>query len=144
MKGILSLEFFRQKCLLSFQTKLVLVTFLHSASVQSVKLSQSQLHLESEANFGQLSMESEAMSQIFLHPFFFFSQANIPILHCFTVHYALDPSNSLFRSVRGMDGNIRFQFQGRASLFSKGSTPERNTLILGRVEYWPKGHQPQF
>jgi len=33
-----------------------------------------------------------------------------------------------------MDGNIHFQFQGQASPFSEESTPERNTLILGRDE----------
>ena len=39
MKGIVPFKFSRQACLLSFQAKLVLVTFLHSASVQSAKLS---------------------------------------------------------------------------------------------------------
>jgi len=38
-EGDCSLEFSRQKCLLSFQAKLVLVTFLQSASVQSGNLS---------------------------------------------------------------------------------------------------------
>ena len=33
-----------------------------------------------------------------------------------------------------MDGNICFQFQGQASLFSEGNTPERNTLIVGEDE----------
>ena len=50
------------------------------------------------------------------------------------MHYAPGPSNSLLRSVKGMDRNIHFQFQGQASLFSEGSTSKRNTLILGRDE----------
>ena len=33
-----------------------------------------------------------------------------------------------------MDGNIYFQFQGQASLFSEGRTPEQNALILGGDE----------
>ena len=51
----------------------------------------------------------------------------------FIVHYAPDPSNTLFR-VRGIDGNIHFQFEGQASLFSEGSTPERNAFISGGDE----------
>ena len=57
------------------------------------------------------------------------------ILLCFVVHYTLGPSNSLFGSVKGMDGNICFQFQGQVSLFSEGSTSARSALILGGDEY---------
>jgi len=57
------------------------------------------------------------------------------ILLYLVVHYASGPSNSLFGFIRGMDGNICFQFQGQASLFSEGSTPERNALILGGDEH---------
>ena len=56
------------------------------------------------------------------------------VLLCFAVHYTPGPSNSLFGSVRGMDGNVHVQFQGQASFFSYGITPERNTLILGEDE----------
>ena len=40
------------------------------------------------------------------------------------------PSNSLFQTVRGIDGNVRFQFQGQTSLFSERSSSERDVLIL--------------
>ena len=56
------------------------------------------------------------------------------ILLCFVAHYTPGPSNSLFGSVREMDGNIRFEFLEQASLVSEGNTPERNALILGRDE----------
>ena len=56
------------------------------------------------------------------------------IILCFVVHYAPGLSNTLFRSMRRIDGNIHFQFEGQASLFSEGSTPERNALILGGDE----------
>ena len=56
------------------------------------------------------------------------------ILLCFVVQHAPSTSNSLFGSMREMDGNIRFQFQGQALLFSEGSTLERNTFILGGDE----------
>ena len=56
------------------------------------------------------------------------------IIFYFAVHYTSGPSNSLFGSVRGMDRNIRFQFQGQASLFSEESTLKRNALILGGEE----------
>jgi len=49
---------------------------------------------------------------------------------CFAVHYSLGQSNTLFGSMRRMNGNIHFQFQGKASLFREESTPERNALIL--------------
>jgi len=52
----------------------------------------------------------------------------------FTVHYAPGPSNTLFGFVKGIDGNIHFQFEGQASLFSEGSTPECNTPISGGDE----------
>ena len=55
-------------------------------------------------------------------------------LYCFAVHYSPGLSNTLFGSVRGMDGNVHFQFQRQASLFSEESTPERNALILGGDE----------
>ena len=50
------------------------------------------------------------------------------------MHNTPGPYNSLFESERGMDGNLRFQFQGQALLFSERSTLKRNTLILGRDE----------
>jgi len=52
----------------------------------------------------------------------------------FVVHYALGPFNSLFELVRGMNENVRSQFQGQLSLFSNGSTSKRNALILGGDE----------
>ena len=52
----------------------------------------------------------------------------------FIVHYAPSPSSTLFRTVRGIDGNIHFQFEGQASLFSEGSTQECNALISGGYE----------
>ena len=55
------------------------------------------------------------------------------ILNCFAVHYAPDLSNILFEFVRGIDGNIHFQFEGQTSLFSEGSTPERNALSRVRM-----------
>ena len=57
------------------------------------------------------------------------------VLLCFAVHYTPDLSNNLFGSVRGKDGNVGFQFQGQASLFNEGSTPERNALIMGGDEH---------
>jgi len=45
------------------------------------------------------------------------------------VHYTPGPLNSLFGSVRGLDGNISLQFQGQASLFSERSTPGRDAPI---------------
>ena len=51
----------------------------------------------------------------------------------FAVHCSPGPSNTLFGSARGIDGNIHFQFQRQASLFSEESTPKRNALILGGV-----------
>ena len=59
----------------------------------------------------------------------------MPILLYFALQYAPGPCNSLFGSVKGMDGNVCVQFQGKAFLFSEGSTPERNTLILGGDEH---------
>ena len=53
---------------------------------------------------------------------FFFPETNIFILLYFAVHYAPDPSSSLFGFVRGMNRKIYFQFQGQASLFSAEST----------------------
>ena len=53
------------------------------------------------------------------------------VLFYFAVHYASGPSNTLLGSMREMDGNVHFQFQGQVSLFSNGSTLERNALILG-------------
>jgi len=49
---------------------------------------------------------------------------------CFVVHYSPGPSNTLFGSVKKIDGNIHFHFQGQVSLFSEESTLERNALIL--------------
>ena len=68
---------------------------------------------------------------------FFFSflpETNMFILLYFAVHYAPGPSNTFFGSVKGIDGNIHFQFVGQASLFSEGSTSERNVLISGGDE----------
>ena len=45
------------------------------------------------------------------------------------MHYTPVPLNSLFRSARGLDGNVSLQFQGQASLFSVRSTPDRDVLI---------------
>ena len=56
------------------------------------------------------------------------------VLHFFVVHYTPDLSNTLFGSVRGMDGNIHFQFERQASLFSEETTPKCNALILGGDE----------
>ena len=36
----------------------------------------------------------------------------------------------MFEIVRGMDGNVHFQFQGQTSLFSERSSLERDALIL--------------
>ena len=55
--------------------------------------------------------------------------ANIFSHFCFAVHYTSGPLNSLFGSVRGLDGNINLQFLGQASLFSERSTPNRDALI---------------
>jgi len=52
------------------------------------------------------------------------------VFYFFTVHYVPGPLNSLFGTVRGMDGNVCFQFQGQASLFSDRSSLERDALIL--------------
>jgi len=66
-----------------------------------------------------------------LHVLFsFFSDANMLVFALFVVHYATGPTNSLFRSVKKMDGSIHFQFQGNASLFSDRSSPERDALLL--------------
>jgi len=56
------------------------------------------------------------------------------VLLYFAVHYAPGPSNTLFGSMRRMDGNVHFQLEGQASLFSEESTPECNALILGGDE----------
>ena len=56
---------------------------------------------------------------------FNFNSINMCAFICFVVHYASGSSNSLFWSVKGMEGYIHFQFQGPAS------TPEQNALILG-------------
>ena len=56
------------------------------------------------------------------------------ILFYFAVHYAPGPFTSLFGSVRGMDENVHFKFQREATLFSNGSTPERNAFILAGHE----------
>jgi len=53
------------------------------------------------------------------------------VLLCFAVYYAPGPFNSPFGSVRGMNRNVHFCFQGQTSLLSNESTSERNTLILG-------------
>jgi len=47
----------------------------------------------------------------------------------FAVHYTLGPLNSLFRSARGLDGNVSLQFQGQSSLFSERITPDHDVLI---------------
>ena len=57
----------------------------------------------------------------------------MPVFLCFAVHYIPDPSNSLFGSVRGMNGNVRFHFQGQACYLAKGPH-QRETHILGRDE----------
>ena len=62
--------------------------------------------------------------------FYFLRFVNKLVFCFFAVHYASGPLNSQFGIVRGMDGNVRFQFQGQASLFSNMSTPERDALIL--------------
>ena len=79
-----------------------------------------------------ISDRSEAMSLHFL--IFFLPEANMFIFLCFAVHYAPCPSNTPFGNVKGIDGSIHIQFEGQASLFSKGSTPECNTLIPGGDE----------
>jgi len=48
----------------------------------------------------------------------------------FAVRYPTELLNSFFGSVRGMDGHTHFQFEGQSSLFSEGSTSERDALIL--------------
>ena len=47
------------------------------------------------------------------------------------VAYPVDllPENPLFGSSHGVDGDLAFQFQGNASLFSRASTPERSALL---------------
>lgn len=49
----------------------------------------------------------------------------------FAVHTTLSTAspNSLFCSVRNMDGDEGFQFTGRAALFSEESSRERDALI---------------
>jgi len=56
------------------------------------------------------------------------------VLLYFAMHYAPNPSNTLFGSMRGMDGNIHFQLQGQTSLFSEKNTPECGAHILGGDE----------
>ena len=60
------------------------------------------------------------------------------VIFYFVVHYTSGPSNTLFGSVRGMDRNIHFYFEGKALLFIEKSTPECNILILGRDEQTPR------
>jgi len=52
------------------------------------------------------------------------------VFYFFAVYYAPGPLNSMFGTVGGMDGNVRFKFQGQTSLFNDRSTPERDALIL--------------
>ena len=52
----------------------------------------------------------------------------------FAVHYSPSLSDTLFGSVRRMDGNVHFQFEGQSSQFCEESTSERNALILSGNE----------
>ena len=45
------------------------------------------------------------------------------------MHYTPGPLNSLFGSIRGLDGNVSLQFQGQALLFSEWSIRGRDALI---------------
>ena len=51
------------------------------------------------------------------------------------MHYPTELLNSFFGSVREMDGHTHFQFEGESSLFSEGSTPEQDALILTRDQH---------
>jgi len=53
----------------------------------------------------------------------------------FAMHYPTELLNSFFGSVREMDGHTHFQFEGESSLFSEGSTPEQDALILTRDQH---------
>jgi len=70
---------------------------------------------------------------------FLLPDANIFILLCFIVHYTSGPSNSLSRSVRGIDGCPYSHFQDQASLFSDENTLEHIELIFARGELTGRG-----
>ena len=70
-----------------------------------------------------------------LHFFLFFlPEASMIFLLCFCSALRSRLVEQFVRVRKGMDGNIRFQFQVKASLFSEGDTPKRNTLFLGGDE----------